>query len=247
MGLKLNQVIAIEKGLKERTLREVTNLYHAGQKSDPFNGFTRTYTPSSDSGEQIPAETKAVQSTAISIVSQTLDKMKELFNVTASKDRANCNARASVVVEGETLLTDVPVTHLLFLEQQVSYVRTVLDKLPTLSPDDKWTFDENSQLFSTSVVKSLKTAKIQEPMVLIQPTKEHPGQAQLVTRDVTVGTWEMVKVSGALPIPVKAKLLDRVDLLLQAIKFAREEANMIDVSLTDDSSRLLAWISRGVK
>ena len=43
--------------------------------------------------------------------------------------------------------------------------------------------------------------------------------------DVTVGYWRTVKFSGALPARRVNELLERVEKLQQAIKFAREEAN----------------------
>jgi hypothetical protein len=42
---------------------------------------------------------------------------------------------------------------------------------------------------------------------------------------VTVGYWRTVKFSGALPAKRVSELLDRVERLQQAVKYAREEAN----------------------
>jgi hypothetical protein len=40
-----------------------------------------------------------------------------------------------------------------------------------------------------------------------------------------VGWWDTVKHSGALPLPRKNQLMERVDRLTRAIKVARESAN----------------------
>ena len=47
--------------------------------------------------------------------------------------------------------------------------------------------------------------------------------------DIVVGYWKTVKFSGALPASRVKELLDRVEKLQQAVKFAREEANGIEV------------------
>ena len=51
--------------------------------------------------------------------------------VLATQDFANCQAKANVVVDGQTILKEVPVTHLLFLEKQLVDLRTFIDGLPT--------------------------------------------------------------------------------------------------------------------
>ena len=48
---KLNQIIAVEKGVKARTQRTVTDTYHACQKPALFNGFDKTYQPKDEEGE----------------------------------------------------------------------------------------------------------------------------------------------------------------------------------------------------
>ena len=44
-----------------------------------------------------------------------------------------------------------------------------------------------------------------------------------------VGYWRTVKFSGALPTRRVHELLERVEKLQQAVKFAREEANNLEV------------------
>jgi len=44
--------------------------------------------------------------------------------------------------------------------------------------------------------------------------------------DVAVGTWNIVKFSGAQPATRVRELTDRADKLQQAVKYAREQANM---------------------
>ena len=62
-------------------------------------------------------------------------------------------------------------------------------------------------------------------------TDKHPAQVQLVSEDVLAGYWNEKKFSGAVPASYKAELINRVETLIQAVKFAREKAN--DTEVTD--------------
>jgi hypothetical protein len=42
---KLNQIIAIEKGVKSRVYSRITELHKLAQKIDPYNGFAKNFRP----------------------------------------------------------------------------------------------------------------------------------------------------------------------------------------------------------
>lgn len=224
---KLHQVLAVEKGVKSRALRNLTEAYKSVQKPDFFNGMAKTYKANSEDGDQFPPEHKKVQIIASELLKDTSRSLIELFDVTAQKDYANCGARADVTVEGESqpVLRDVPVTLLLFLEKQLTDLHTFVSKIPVLDPAEDWSFDGNANIYKTPSTLTTKTKKLQKPIVLHPPTKEHPAQTQLITEDVIVGHWETIKHSGSLPGPQRADLLERIEALNKAVKFAREAAN----------------------
>ena len=222
---KLNQILAIEKGTKSRVYGEFTRLHHDLQKPHLLNGFSKTYQKKDEDGDDYPPEKQKVQLIASEVLRRTSKLLTELFDVTATKDWTNCEARADLVVDGETLLQDVPATYLLFLEKQLSDLSTFVGKIPVLDPSEDWSLDESSSLYKTEPSRTTKTKKVQRPIVLYQATKEHPAQTQLISEDTAVGTWHTVKQSGALPSPLKAELLERIEKLSQATKFAREQAN----------------------
>ncbi|MBC8142472.1 MAG: hypothetical protein H7Y38_13640, partial [Armatimonadetes bacterium] len=58
----------------------------------------------------------------------------------------------------------------------------------------------------------------------------HPAQVEVYYEDVSVGNWRTVKYSGALPAKRVNDLLERVEKLQTAVKFAREEANNLEVT-----------------
>src|SRR5690242_3781468 len=117
---KLSQILAVEKGARNRAHTRFTELHRKVQQTALLHGITRTYQPRDDEGEQLPGEGTRVQISAEQTLADAADALRELFNVTATKDVANTQATANVKVEGDTtLLVDVPVTTLLFLEKQL--------------------------------------------------------------------------------------------------------------------------------
>ena len=116
---RLNQIIAVEKGIKSQSLRELTDAHQLLQKNAMMSGISRTYRPKDEDGEQLPPESTKVQVKAQDVINSTTEILTKLFDITATKDWANGSAVADVVVEGKLLLAQVPVTYLLFLEKQL--------------------------------------------------------------------------------------------------------------------------------
>src|SRR5215470_9862824 len=141
---KLNQIIAVEKGIKSRAFQELTEAHHALQKPALLSGIARSYQPRDEEGEQLPPEATKVQVKAQEIIRETTDILTKLFDVTATKEWANCTATANVVVGGQTLLEKVPVAYLLFLEKQLVDLHTFVKKLPVLDASETWHHDQSA-------------------------------------------------------------------------------------------------------
>ena len=56
-----------------------------------------------------------------------------------------------------------------------------------------------------------------------------PGHTIEVTNDVLAGYWTTVKYSATMEPTRVAELLERTDKLIRAVKFAREEANGLEI------------------
>ena len=94
---KLNQILAIEKGIKTRVYAEFTELHNATQKPALMNGFHKSYQPRDEEGETYPAESQKVQHNATDVLDRVAHSLGELFDITATKDWANCTARPPTV------------------------------------------------------------------------------------------------------------------------------------------------------
>jgi len=226
---KLNQVIALEKGTKSRAMVDLTDAHHSLQKVTMLAGIARTYRPRDEEGEQYPPESTRVQLKAEAVIRKTSETLTKLFDVVAIKDWANCQAKANVVIDGQTLLFDVPATYLLFLEKQLVDLHTFIKKLPVLDPSETWAFDQSADVWATEPVMTTKTKKVPRNHIKAEATDKHPAQVDVYYEDITVGHWRTVKFSGALPAHRVNELLSRVIKLQEAVKVAREEANAIEV------------------
>jgi hypothetical protein len=129
------------------------------------------------------------------------------------------------VMDGTTLLTGVPVPHLLFLEKQLADLHTMLSKVPTLDPAFRWRENADTGLRESEAASTVRTKKIKEHVVAVPATDKHPAQVYFNERDEAVGTWSNVRLSGAISEQDKRKMLARVVQLQAAVKQAREAAN----------------------
>lgn len=239
---QLNQILAVEGGVKSRTTKEFTKAHRDVQTVALLNGLTRDYRPKDREGDQLPSEYTQVQVSATDVLSQVAETLTRLFDVTATKDEGNTHARADVVVDGQELLTDVPATTLLFLEKQLVDVHTFVSKLPTLDPSEVWEYDQNTAAFRSAGSETTRTKKVPKNHVKAPATDKHPAQVDVFYEDVIVGYWSTVRFSGALPADRVRQLLGRVEALQDAVKKARQEANTVAVEQVKIGERVFGYL-----
>lgn len=246
MSTKLHQITALLKTVKGRVYTDVTNLHKEAQKPDAYAGFAKVFRKRDEDGEDFPPENKRVVMNAAEVLRKLAKLQTEAWDLTAAQDWANMKAKADIVVDGQVVLPGVPVTYLLYLEKQLVDVRTFIDKMPTLDDNREWLADPNSRLFRTERVTTHKTKKVQRAIVkyeaVIKDGVGLPAQTEMISEDVIVGWWDSVLHSGALPVPRKEALLERVDKLIKAIKVAREFANDQVVDRHEVGSALFGYL-----
>ncbi|HLO84200.1 MAG TPA: hypothetical protein VK203_04175 [Nostocaceae cyanobacterium] len=235
--MKLNQVIAVLQTVKANSTKAKTAVYHLIQKTALFQGISRTFQPVDEDGFVYPPENQALQMRAEELLTQFEQACTELFNLSATQDWSNAQAKADIVVDGTTILREVPISYLLFLEKQLTDIKTFISSLPVLDNSESWVFDQQQECFATEPKFTTKTKKIMKPVVLYEATKEHPAQVKESFEDVPEGTWRTVKFSGAISQARQNELLRRVDKLTQEVIFAREQANSLEVTQQNQVAR----------
>lgn len=240
---KLNQINAIVTARKGDAEKQITELYKVVQKEQLFTGRERTYRPLDEvNGQKLPPESQRVQQRVSDLIRQAREKWTELWNLVLTQDTGNQQARADIVVDGKTVLANVPITSLLFFDKQVNDLETFVSKLPTPDPAEEWSHDPNTGLLRSRATESVRTSK--EPTVIVKydATKEHPAQTELFTKDIPVGTWTQILYSGCIPADQKNAILTRIRKLQDAIKVAKEQANLLEVERQKAGEPLLGFV-----
>lgn len=239
---KLNAVVAVEKEVAARIKSKVTAIYHTFQKPDLFNGFSKIYQPIDEEGERYAPENKKVVCNTTDMLKSLSKLLTEFFDITLTKDVGNTFASSDIIVNGQTIASNVPITFLIFLEKQLVDIRTNINSIPILDINEDWTHDENSNLYKTENIKTHKTKKVPFRFVKYEPTVNHPAQVEILTRDDIVGHWNTVKMSGAISIPDKEKLFENIEKLIKAVKIAREQANSKEITQEQIGDSIFAYL-----
>jgi hypothetical protein len=241
---KLNQIVAVVNGKKTEAQKALTEVYRKCGKPELFNGLHRTYRPLDEEGETFPDEIKPVEYTVDEALKESKEILSNLFDIIATQDYNNGTAVADVIVDSETVLEKVPVTYLLFLEKQLTDLNTFVSKLPTLDVGESWNKDLNKDLYVSGKYDTHKTKKVLQHKVLYEATTSHPAQVEKWTEDARVGTWVNQKFSGAMPVTEKKALLEKLKKLQDAVKFARETANSLEVKMVTVGDKVFNYLTK---
>lgn len=247
--LRLNQVLAIESGVRKREYGNISEAYKAFQKLEPFVGFVRSWTSRSEDEPKRESQVKVIVNSSIEMIKDIVRNYGESLDITATKDWGNQIARADIKLDdGTILMRDVPVSYLLFLEKQLTDLRSLIEKLPLLDPARRWQFDQNSSCYiSTDAEEQEVTRKVSDVIVKYPATPEHPAQTEMITLDKPVGKWKTTHMSSALPRQTVLKWKDRLSDLEKAVKIARENANMTEITRQNIGQAMLSYVFSGLE
>lgn len=236
----LHEILAVEQDLKGNAERaRTTTLESFRSKQNQYTGIRRTFRPfaveedgEDQAAERLEAFTKLAK-TVVSDLESTLAIVAEAMTVGFQIDEANTRARADIVVDGETIASDVPATFLLQLERRLREVRSVLRESPTFDPVRVWTPDPDADrphVLRADPVTTIRKARARKYNVMVEATKEHPAQVDIVEVDEPVGEIRSYEWTGKLSIAKKTALVEQVDKLIASVKQARSRANAVEVN-----------------
>lgn len=232
---KLHQLLALAQGQKQRAQQHLTKFYQQVQKPDPFTGVIKTYQPKDEEGEQLPGESLRVQQNAYTLLGDLREALKPMYKIVGDIDRTNLGATADVILHGNVILADAPVSTLLWLEKQLADMRTVLERIPTLNPEFVWTWDEDAGVWTTPERVTVRSKKVPRNHVKAEATDKHPAQVEVYHEDVNVGTWHMRGLSAAMRPAEIQTMKKNLEEVRDAVKDARERANAVEVQPFDAS------------
>lgn len=240
--MKQHQVLARLKGVAANSHSVITRVHHELMKNQLLAGIVKTYEKKDDEGDDYPGEYQRVVMRADRKIAELLVPLAELLDVTAARDYTNTVAVAEVAVDGVTLIEKAPVPYLLWLEQRLLNYVTVLSKLPTLDPSTTWTWDPAEGAYASDPVRTVKTKKVEFPLILHPPTDKHPAQVKVSTTDEVQGYWTTRRLSGAFRQDDVDNALDRTRKLLDAVRIAHAEANQREAIWPNHGERVINYI-----
>lgn len=235
---KLHELLAVEGNLKGQAATVRGNLQTTFEKKRHlFEQKLVTFTPFKEVPEEGLVQTEEAQLDLQSTVYKELRWVSGIWapalDVSAQVAEANTRARADVVLEdGMPLFRDMPATALLELEKRLAEMHALLQGVPTLDPAKGFQPDTThgeKHVYKARPDVKIRTKKLQRPIVLHEPTVEHPAQTQLISEDVNIGRTVTQEWSGLLTPAEKSELLEKTERLQRAVKAARSRANEAEV------------------
>ena len=230
---QVHQILALMKDVKARSKNAIDEASSTfSSKKDHFSGSLKTYEAFSDDDRDRPEnESKNLVTTVDEKLGFISKFMVQGLHLMHGLEATNCHAKASLVLEdaeGVVIKTfpGIPVTALVQWEKQWTAIRVMAGEIPTLDPAQKWTKDDQlNGVYQSETTQRVRTKKMSKPITLHPGTDKHAPQVQLITDDVPVGNWTIRYNSGSYSPLQKSQLLERIDLVISAIKKARACAN----------------------
>ena len=243
---KMHEILAVEPdlvGTAKKIIEEGVKTFK--DRKELFAGLRKTYQPLEEGGASYPPEITQVVETVPSKLQYVADAMVKSLNVVLTKEMNNTQTSATLEVDG-IKFGEFPATVFLALEKQLKEFRRVVLSVPTLDPTHLWSADpDRNDIRITATIKTQRTEKTPTVIVKYAATKEHPAQTDLLMKDVVVGDWSTIKESGMISPKEKSELLTRIDLLIRAVKKARQRANDIEVKHVFLGKKLLEYVLNG--
>lgn len=231
---KLHELLAIEGDLAGIAKKITDEILSTFKKPDHFIGQHRKL-EMFDAAEQskvVADEYKEIVTTVPKKLSYLSESIIRYFDAVLQKETTNQQAKADLVVDGITIAKDVPATFLLGMESKLKELRSVFESTPTLAPGVAWEKDlaQGNDIYRMKYAdEKLKTAKSFMHKVLYEATDKHPAQIEKWEEQTPVGRYITNTTCGMLSPADKSIYLGRIDKLIQAVKKARMQANMVDV------------------
>jgi hypothetical protein len=251
--VRIHQLLAIMGGVNAETDTAFGRLAAVVGKPELFKGMLKESRPASDSADPnqpkrrvTPPQSKKVACTAAQVLDDASKLYSAKWDVALTLDTAQGAAKAPVVVDGVTVLEDVPVRHLVYLEGELTRLHALVQEIPVLDGVQDWT-NQNTEPGQWRTVHP-EEGDLKEKVYFNwhrqNGTATIQEQVDVITRDEIVEYNTTVRYSGAMEAKRKAELLDRLSKLRTAVKMAREEANSATVTQMAEGARVFEWLLR---
>jgi len=245
---QLHQLLAVEGDLEDifkRALGETSGIFG---RADAFQAWHERFEATAEGVADEADKHKEMVTTVPAVLAEMTEHTGRYLDAVLQKELTNQTARAAIVIDGNPITEDLPVTFLLGLENKLKAIRKVISQAPVLDPGVAWDADpdtgENVRKRRHPAVRS-KTKKTVNHKILVQPTDHHPAQIEKWNEDVPVGKYTKNEWTGMLTPAEKTAMLKRLDKLARATKKARTKANEAKVVTIQAADSILSFVLGG--
>jgi len=243
---KLHEILAVEADLRA-TATKITEECIRTFKDKPihFMKFHRKLEMFVNDGVDHPEEHQEMVTTVSKKLSYVIDHIVRFYDAVFQKECTNQIAVADIEINGTVIAENIPATYLLGLEEKFKVIRNLYEAIPTLQEGKEWKPDNaiGKDIYrNVHLDEKLKTAKTFVHKVLYDATDKHPAQIEKWEEVVNVGKYVTSEWSAMLTPADKSILLERIDLLIRAIKQARQRANTAPLRKDTVARKLFDYI-----
>lgn len=202
-----------------------------GERDSHFMETIRTFDKKFDDADDIPAERSHMVTTVDEKLDHVWSVLDRAINVDFQIECTNTEARADIILpDGKIFRAGVPATALLNIQGYLKELQLLYNKIPTLTPEYKWSPDENENGVHRAEPKVVfKTKKAPKNFVKFEPTEHQPGQSEILYEDIKTHDVTTQIRSGMWTPKRKSDVLRKIQTLLDAVAEALSEANRTPV------------------
>jgi len=243
--MKIHEVLAVIEAAKHKAREMLIEAAQVFTKGKLFDGMTKIYSPSSEDDIDL---VEPVKELVVTTVKEKLEYMNKsligVIDMEVSLSEANRNADTILECEGISFGTFSALS-LLSLEDWLTNVKNVYEKLPTLDNTKIWKTDKNEKpnVLITEPEERYRDLEKDVAFVLSPATEKFPAQVQLIKQAQRVGVYNTTYKSGRISTSKKSEILERIDKLLMSVRAARARANNADVIKETVGGKMFEYIN----
>lgn len=247
MARYLNAVLGEEQNIRQRVKMQLDELYKLLAKPELLTGRVEVYTPKDEeNGEQLPDKVERVQITATEVWESISGQLVMLFDITARRDFTNsdgADAVADITLDDRVLVEKAPSPYLIWLDRQLDNLKNIADRMPTLPPTSEWSLSDPIRgIYQSEETKVVRQVPGWKSLITAEATDRHPAQTHVYQDTTQVGVWQRRLYSGAMHPAEKARLLDRIVRLQNAVNTARQAANRVEAQDPRPGQALVGYL-----
>jgi hypothetical protein len=202
------------------------------KKQELFEGFVRVLHMADDARqheEKGAGESRALTTSVLERIKYETAFMKENLDAQLQREIANTLAKADLELPDGTVVKEVPVTYLMYLEKYWTRKRAEYDGIPTIDTTKRWIPDGQSDKEGALRTEEPERANRQEKTKVViekaPATEKHAAQVEVYDKDVVVGYYEKDYQTGKATPAMKHALLSWIDKLIVNVRKAKAKAN----------------------